>query len=257
VDACTEAGGASPAFTVAASTVADAKADFSNWGSCVDIYAPGQDIKSTGLAGLTSTGSGTSFAAPHVAGAAALYKAIYGDAPSDVVANWLVTNATAGVIAGNPPGTPNLLLYSPGSLPGPGMNGEFIGHGQLGQGSPEPYNQVESFDFDVRADLTGTFKFTDWNDLRPDETPGSLTVDADPATRFTAYRNSSSACADPTRGVEIEGIGREDWGNLVAFVAIGCDNGPGLERLDFFDFSVPEEGYRKSGPVTAGDIVKR
>jgi subtilisin family serine protease len=110
-DACLEAGGASGAFTVAASTRTDAKADFSNWGTCVKVYAPGVDIQSTWLGGLTKTLSGTSFAAPHVTGVAALYKATFGDAPSDAVSNWIVTNATMGVVTGNPPSTPNLLLY--------------------------------------------------------------------------------------------------------------------------------------------------
>ena len=110
-DACLEAAGASGAFTVAASTSSDAKADFSNWGACVSVYAPGVNIKSTWLAGRTNTMSGTSFAAPHVTGVAALYKATHGDAPSDSVAQWITTQATPGVITGNPPGTPNLLLY--------------------------------------------------------------------------------------------------------------------------------------------------
>ena len=119
-DACLEAGGASGAFTVAASTRTDAKWDMSNWGSCVKVYAPGQDIRTTWLASSypAATVSGTSFAAPHVTGVAALYKAVLGDAPSDVVANWITTNATAGVITGNPPGTPNLLVFTvlPGNL---------------------------------------------------------------------------------------------------------------------------------------------
>jgi len=117
-DACLEAGGASGAFTVAASTVNDTKAEFSNWGSCISVYAPGVNIKSTWLAGLTMLTSGTSVAAPHVTGVAALYKAILGDAPSDDIANWIRTNATGGVIAGNTPGTPNLLVFTvlPGDL---------------------------------------------------------------------------------------------------------------------------------------------
>ena len=117
-DACQEASGQTP-FAVAASTRTDNKASFSNWGRCVKIYAPGEDIKSTWPGGGTRTQSGTSFAAPHVAGVAALYKGTFGDASSDVVANWILSNATAGVITGNPPGTPNLLLYSPAGPPPP------------------------------------------------------------------------------------------------------------------------------------------
>src|SRR5437870_1237296 len=118
VDACLEASGATP-FAVAASTRADAKADFSNWGTCIKIYAPGVDIKSTWLGGVTNTVSGTSFAAPHVTGVAALYKATFGDAPSDTVAKWILSNATPGVITGNPDGTPNLLLFSPATAQPP------------------------------------------------------------------------------------------------------------------------------------------
>jgi len=50
-------------------------------------------------------------ATPHVVGVAALYKATNGNQPSGTVANWLITNATSGVITGNPSGTPNLLLF--------------------------------------------------------------------------------------------------------------------------------------------------
>ena len=110
-DACLSVEGTTGAFPVAASTRFDEKADFTNWGPCVKIYAPGKDILSTWLLNTTKVVSGTSMATPHVTGVAALYKATFGDAPSDVVADWIITNATTGVITGNPSGTPNLLLY--------------------------------------------------------------------------------------------------------------------------------------------------
>jgi len=111
VDACQ----ASPAsakgvFTTAASEKTDAKASYSNWGSCVEGYAPGSAIVSAFLLGTTSSLSGTSMASPHVAGVAVLYKATFGDAPSATVSNWIITNSTAGAITGNPGGTPNRLL---------------------------------------------------------------------------------------------------------------------------------------------------
>ena len=123
VDACTEASGMMP-FSVAASTKTDAKAGFSNYGACLQLYAPGDSIKSTAIGGGTQKVSGTSFAAPHVAGVAALYKAALGDAPSDTIAKWIQNNATAGAISGNPLGTPNLLLYVP-VLPQPAPVGSF------------------------------------------------------------------------------------------------------------------------------------
>jgi len=111
-DACNASpAGASGVFTVAASEKTDAKASYSNWGTCVEAYGPGSAIKSTYLAGLTMTLSGTSMATPHVTGVAALYKAANGDQSSATVSNWLITNATAGVITGNPSGTPNRLLF--------------------------------------------------------------------------------------------------------------------------------------------------
>ena len=112
VDACTESpAGAPSVFTVAASEKTDAKASYSNWGGCVEAYAPGSAIKSTFLAGTTMTLSGTSMATPHVVGVAALYKATFGDAASATVSNWIITNSTTGVITGNGNGTPNRLLF--------------------------------------------------------------------------------------------------------------------------------------------------
>lgn len=110
-DACT----ASPAsaagvFTAASSTKTDAKSSFSNWGTCVEGYAPGSAIVSDYLLGTTMSLSGTSMASPHVAGVAALHKATFGDQSSATVSNWIITNATTGVIIGNPAGTPNRLL---------------------------------------------------------------------------------------------------------------------------------------------------
>jgi subtilisin family serine protease len=102
---------AASATTVAASTSTDAKASYSNYGSCVDLYAPGSSITSTWLNGGTNTISGTSMASPHVAGVAALYKGVNGNVATSTIDSWIKTNATANVISGNPSGTPNRLLY--------------------------------------------------------------------------------------------------------------------------------------------------
>ena len=68
---------------------------------------------STTVKGGIESWSGTSMAAPHVAGVAALYKQMYGDAPSAVVERWIVDHATPGVVAGGGVGgTPNRLLYA-------------------------------------------------------------------------------------------------------------------------------------------------
>ncbi len=116
-----------------------------------------------------------------------------------------------------------------------------------------------TFNFDIRSDLTGRFTGTDWADLHAPNQPATLTTDpvADPATSFTAYRNSSSACSDPTRGVEVDAVGREDTGGLRSYTLTVCDNGPAGSGTDFFQVFIPSEGFTVSGPVTSGDISKR
>lgn len=101
--------------SVAASDSSDARASFSNYGSCTHLYAPGVSITSAWLNGGTNTISGTSMASPHVAGVGALYKAANGDASFSTIRSWLTGNASSGVITGNRTGTPNLLLNK-GSL---------------------------------------------------------------------------------------------------------------------------------------------
>ena len=84
--------------------------DGTNVGPCVDVFAPGAAIQSTWIGSALLTISGTSMAAPHVAGAAALYKATYGDQPSTTVQSWIVNNAQPKVVNA-PVGTTNKLLY--------------------------------------------------------------------------------------------------------------------------------------------------
>jgi subtilisin family serine protease len=100
------------ALIVGATGRTDYRAAWSNYGGCVDLFAPGVGILSSWGSGnsATSTLSGTSMAAPHVSGAAALYLAAYPSAGPSQVQQALRAAATVGRIRGIGPDSPNRLL---------------------------------------------------------------------------------------------------------------------------------------------------
>lgn len=102
------------AITVNASTSTDARASFSNWGTCTDIFAPGQSIVSAWHTSDTATNniSGTSMAAPHVAGGAALILAGSPGLTPAQVATTMFANATLNKITNPGTGSPNRLLFT-------------------------------------------------------------------------------------------------------------------------------------------------
>ena len=116
-DACSGSPNRVPnALTVASSDQNDARSIWtggqaSSWGSCIDLFAPGTDIKSTWSNGGTNTISGTSMAAPHVAGAAALYLDANPNATYSQVSSHILSNAVSGKIS-DLRGSPNLLLQT-------------------------------------------------------------------------------------------------------------------------------------------------
>ena len=134
---------------------------------------------------------------------------------------------------------------------------ELTGNGAIGPGSPTTGSEYQTFTFDAKADLTGTLDYTDYNLVR-DGSPTTVHVGpAYPGTGITAYRNVSSACSDPTKGAEFDGILQVDGEtNQYTFTVAGCDNGPAGSGLDFFSISVPDAGYGKSGSLVSGDIAK-
>lgn len=114
-DACQSSPARTPeAITVGASTDGDARASFSNWGTCVDLFAPGQNITSSWNTddGATKVLSGTSMATPHVTGVAALFLERNPTTPPDGVASALVQNATKDKVTNAGSCTPNRLMYT-------------------------------------------------------------------------------------------------------------------------------------------------
>jgi subtilisin family serine protease len=117
-DACNYSPSREPsAITVGATTSADARASYSNYGSCVDIFAPGSGITSAWYAAYDATNvlSGTSMASPHVAGSAALILAANPTASPAAVAAQLLSGATPNRITSVGTGSPNLLVNSLGT----------------------------------------------------------------------------------------------------------------------------------------------
>ncbi|MCP2013330.1 subtilisin family serine protease [Deinococcus sp. HSC-46F16] len=104
---------AASAITVGSTTNTDARSSFSNYGSCLDLFAPGSNITSTWIGSTTATNtiSGTSMATPHVAGAIALLIA-GGNSTNSAVTSALLNNATTGKVTDAQTGSPNRLLYT-------------------------------------------------------------------------------------------------------------------------------------------------
>ncbi|MFC8363866.1 S8 family peptidase [Streptomyces griseorubiginosus] len=105
------------AITVGATDSKDRRAAFSNYGSAVDLFAPGVSITSAGITSDTAraTYSGTSMATPLAAGAAALYLADHPGATPAKVGKALVKTAVIGKVSGRGAGSPDKLLQVPGS----------------------------------------------------------------------------------------------------------------------------------------------
>jgi subtilisin family serine protease len=102
------------ALTVSATDKTDKKASYANYGTCVDIFAPGNSITSAWYQNDTQTNtiSGTSMASPHVAGVAALYLQSNPGATPAGVASALIAGATTGKVTSAGTGSPNRLLFS-------------------------------------------------------------------------------------------------------------------------------------------------
>lgn len=115
-DACNYSpAGAELAITVGASTLYDERAFFSNYGPCVDVFAPGLDIQSVWKTGKYSvkTLSGTSMASPHVAGLSAYFLSLEQEQVTPrTIKKKILTMATKDALSSLPANTANILVYN-------------------------------------------------------------------------------------------------------------------------------------------------
>jgi len=114
-DACNTSPAREPsAITVGSTTTTDARSSFSNFGTCVDIFAPGSSITSSWNTSDTATNtiSGTSMATPHVTGVAALFLETNPSASPATVATAIINSSTLNHVTGAGTGSPNRLLFS-------------------------------------------------------------------------------------------------------------------------------------------------
>jgi subtilisin family serine protease len=197
------------ALTVAASTITDVRASYSNYGDCVDLFAPGDGVRSAGTSSTTASTvkSGTSMSAPHVTGAAALLSRT-GAGPADV-ASRLLAGTTPNVIDDAGSGTPNRLLFlEPQTAVTPIQ-------------VTSPGNQAGRVGTDVRVQLAATGGVPPYR-WAATGLPAGLAID--PETGLITGRPSTPASArvSVTATDSVGTIGRVDFDWTVEAVQQGC-----------------------------------
>ena len=205
-DACTTSPArAAAAITVSATDSTDTKASWANYGTCVDIFAPGVNITSSWYSSTTATNtiSGTSMATPHVAGASALYLAGNTTATPASVASALTSNATSGVVKSPGTGSPNRLLYT-----------GFIGGGGGGTAPTVTSFSPTSGGVGTSVSISGT-NFTGATSVKFNGQSASFTVNSSTSISATVPNCSSSGTISVTTSA---GTGTSSG----AFAVTGC-----------------------------------
>jgi len=230
------------ALTVGATTRQDQRSSFSNFGACVDLFAPGSDITSAWYQSDTQTASlnGTSMAAPHAAGAAALYLGANPSATPDAVNVALVDDTVTGAISNAGNQSPNRLLQitqQDGSgidrLPTAAFTADCVGtvceldasgssddvavaawDWSLGDGNVASGEQI-THDYGVDGEFTVTLTVTDTANQTgsTDQTlsVGTETSPCPDCTRYEGQLNNGGSVILPSNGFNFSGGQIDAW----------------------------------------------
>ena len=230
------------ALTVGATTRQDQRSSFSNFGACVDLFAPGSDITSAWYQSDTQTASlnGTSMAAPHAAGAAALYLGANPSATPDAVNVALVDDTVTGAISNAGNQSPNRLLQitqQDGSgidrLPTAAFTADCVGtvceldasgssddvavaawDWSLGDGNVSSGEQI-THDYGVDGEFTVTLTVTDTANQTgsTDQTlsVGTETSPCPDCTRYEGQLNNGGSVILPSNGFNFSGGQIDAW----------------------------------------------
>ncbi len=230
------------ALTVGATTRQDQRSSFSNFGACVDLFAPGSDITSAWYQSDTQTASlnGTSMAAPHAAGAAALYLGANPSATPDAVNVALVDDTVTGAISNAGNQSPNRLLQitqqdSSGidRLPTAAFTADCVGtvceldasgssddvavaawDWSLGDGNVASGEQI-THDYGVDGEFTVTLTVTDTaNQTGSTDQTLSVGTDTSPCpdcTRYEGQLNNGGSVILPSNGFNFSGGQIDAW----------------------------------------------
>jgi hypothetical protein len=236
------------AITVGATQSNDAAASFSNYGTCVDILAPGVSILSSWYTNDTATNtiSGTSMATPHVAGAAALVLSANPGWSNLQVRDYLVNNATPNVVTNPGTGTPNRLLYV---VNGGTQPNDFSVSVSPASGSTAPGGSVSA---NVGTTNTGTPQTVT---LSASGLPSGATASFNPASVTSGNSSSltiatSASTPSGSYPVTITGSGTSGTRTATYTLTVTGGGGGGCSGTNGTDVAIPDNNTNVASPIT-------
>ena len=210
------------AITVGAVEFADYRAGYSNYGLCLDLFAPGTGILSSHLGSDTATAylSGTSMASPHVAGAVARYLQTKPSATPSQIATFLTDQSSKGVVIDSLSTQDDLLYVFPGgtdttppTITGtvPAVNSRSVS---------QAANLTATFSEDVASVNSTSFS------LKAGTTTVAAVVSYDTPSRTATLNPTSTLAADTTYTATVTNAVRDAAGNPVASTSWTFKTGP-------------------------------